>query len=120
MPIVEQLYVGDNPLSTIDFNRDEIKKKLEKLKKTAAPGPDNLWPKVLQSLAEELSSPLSMIYTKCLDEGTVPLDWKRGHITPIFKKGSKASPCNYRPVSSTSVLCKVMESSLTDAIVLHL
>ena len=120
LPAVEQLYMGENPLSTVHFNRDDIKKKLLKLKKTAAPGPDNLWPKVLQSMAEEISTPLSMIYTKCLDEGTVPLDWKRGHIAPIFKKGSKASPCNYRPVSLTSVLCKVMESLLRDAIVLHL
>ena len=67
-----------------------------------------------------LTSPLSIIYTRCLEEGLVPLDWKSANITPIFKKGSKASPGNYRPVSLTSILCKVMESIVRDAIVQHL
>ena len=61
-----------------------------------------------------------MIYTRCLSEGTVPPEWKSANITPIFKKGSKGSPGNYRPVSLTCVLCKVMESVLRDAIVEHL
>ena len=52
--------------------------------------------------------------------GTVPPVWKSANITPIFKKGSKGSPGNYRPVSLTCVLCKVMESVLRDAIVEHL
>ena len=50
----------------------------------------------------------------------MPPDWKRANITPIFKKGSKGSPGNYRPVSLTCVLCKTMESLLRDAIVKHL
>ena len=67
-----------------------------------------------------ISAPLAIIYTKSLEEGVVPEDWKCANITPIFKKGSKASAGNYRPVSLTSVLCKVMESILRDAIVDHL
>ena len=120
LPAVEELYSGEDPLITVTFSCAEIKKKLLMLKKSAAPGPDRLWPRELHSLADSLSSPLSIIYTRCLEEGMVPLDWKRANITPIFKKGSKASPGNYRPVSLTSVLCKVMESIIGDAIVLHL
>ena len=60
------------------------------------------------------------VYTRCLGEGTVPPDWKLANVAPIFKKGSKGSAGNYRPVSLTCVLCKVMKSILRDAIVLHL
>ena len=120
LPQVEQAFTGNDPLRTVQFSSDEVKKKLLRLRKSAAPGPDKLWPRVLQTMADVLSLPLSLIYSRCLAEGTVPLDWKRANVTPIYKKGSKAVPGNYRPVSLTSVLCKIMESIVRDAIVLHL
>ena len=120
LPHVEQAFTGDDPLVTVQFSSDEVKKKLLKLRKSAAPGPDMLWPRVLQRMADVLSLPLSLIYSRCLAEGTVPLVWKQANVTPIYKKGSKAVPGNYRPVSLTSVLCKIMESIVRDAIVLHL
>ena len=67
-----------------------------------------------------LASPLAYVYTKSLSEGTVPPDWKLANVAPVFKKGSKGSAGNYRPVSLTCVLCKVMESVLRDALVIHL
>ena len=82
------------------------------------PGADN--PSVLVKLADIQLAPLDIVYTRCLGEGTVPPDWKLANVAPIFKKGSKGSAGNYRPVSLTCVLCKVMESILRDAIVLHL
>ena len=51
---------------------------------------------------------------------TVPNDWKNAHVTAIFKKGTKSDPGNYRPVSLTSVTCKVFESIIRDAIVDHM
>ena len=93
--------------------------KLERLKPTSAPGPDKLWPKVLNRLSSVIALPLYIVYTR-MAEGTIPPDWKEANDTPIFKKGSKSSPGNYRPVSLTCVLCKVMESILRDAIVHHL
>ena len=84
------------------------------------PGPDGLWPRVLHSLRDVLAIPLALIYAKCLSEGVVPDDWRRAHVVPIYKKGGKGNPGHYRPVSLTSVLCKVMESILCDALVNHL
>ena len=106
--------------SALDITEDKVKMKLEKLKPNSAPGPDKLWPRVLQNLSAVIALPLSIVYTRCLAEGTVPPDWKLANVTPIFKKGSKGSPGNYRPVSLTCVLCKVMESILRDGIVQHL
>ena len=63
-------------------------RKTSKAEQTDAPEPDHLWLTVLQSLAEELSTSLSIVYRLYLDEGAIPFDWKRGHSTLIFKKGS--------------------------------
>ena len=60
------------------------------------------------------------IFNKYLAKGVVPTDWKVANITPIFKMGSKTDPGNYRPVTLTSVVCRVMESLLRDSIVSHL
>ena len=50
----------------------------------------------------------------------MPQDWRNGNIPPIFKKGSKKEPGNYRPISLTSIPCKVMESIIKDQVVDHL
>ena len=63
---------------------------------------------------------LFTLYKKSLDDGSVPLDWKNGHVTPVHKKGSRAEVGNYRPVSLTSVVCKVMEKLVRNAILDHM
>ena len=50
----------------------------------------------------------------------VPNDWKLANISAIFKKGDKSLPSNYRPVSLTCVICKVMESIVRDSLMQHL
>lgn len=47
------------------------------------------------------------------------MDWKRANVTPIFKKGAKSDPGNYRPVSLTSVSCKILESIIKDKLMAH-
>ena len=85
-----------------------------------APGPDGITPLLLKELSAEAAPALAMIFNKSLDEGVVPEDWKEANVTPIFKKGSKSVPGNYRPVSLTAVACKLMESLIRDDITKHL
>ena len=61
-----------------------------------------------------------MIYQKSFDSGILPQDWRNGHVIPIFKKGCRKTPGNYRPVSLTSVVVKVFESVIRDAMITHL
>ena len=58
-------------------------------------------------LREQLALPLSFLFRKSLDSGQVPKEWKDSTISPIFKKGSRSEPANYRPVNLTSNVCKL-------------
>ena len=120
VPEARDVFEGSEQLEEVEITREKVRKKLLTLKPKSAPGPDKISPAVLQSMADILSEPLSRIFSKCQQEGFVPRDWKLANVTPIFKKGSKSDPGNYRPVSLTCVICKVMESLIKDAIVEHL
>ena len=66
------------------------------------------------------SYPLFIIFNKSLQLGILPNDWKLAEVTAIYKKGSKADRSNYRPVSLTSVCCKILESLIRDYLMSYL
>ena len=107
-------------LDDVIFTKEQVYEILVNLKESSAPGPDNLHPKVLIECAATLAQPLFEIFRESLDEGTLPDVWKLAYVTPIYKKGKKSNPLNYRPISLTSVPCKIMERLLRDKIVDHL
>ena len=107
-------------LTDVNFSEEAIEAKINKLKPGCAPGPDRITEKILKEVKEYITLPLSIIFTRSLQEGTVPEDWRLANVTPIFKKGAKTSVSNYRPVSLTSLVCKIMESILRDNITEHL
>ena len=86
-----------------------IEKLLKSLNPHKAVGPDEFKPIVLQTLHAELAPILQVIFQKSLDSGKLPHIWKEANVSPIFKKGDKSDPANYRPISLTCVLCKVLE-----------
>ena len=106
-------------LANIQITREEVKTVLQALKPTA-PGPDGIHPVVLRSCAPCLSKPLTMIFQQSIKNGIVPTDWKRANVTPIYKKGCKSDALNYRPISLTSVACKVLERLVRKHVITHL
>ena len=97
-----------------------IADKLQSLRSDKSAGDDNLSPRLLKVLSTEIALPVSLIFRKSLDSSCIPRDWRTAIVTPLFKKGHRADPENYRPVSLTSQIVKVVESVLRDEIVNHL
>ena len=117
------IYREDNKKALNIFTRESrniVEEKLKKLNKNKAPGVDGIHPHLLRELSKQLSGPLSILFMRTLDEGTVPADWRAASVTPLCKKMIKSTPSNYRPVSLTSVVCKVLENIIKDAVMEHL
>jgi len=79
-------------------------------------GPGGIHPQVLRELADVIAEPPSIIFERCWRTGEVPKDWRKASVTPVFIKGKKEDPGNYRPVSLTSIPGKVMEQLILDVI----
>ena len=103
-------------LSDFKFEEPEILKVLDNLKIDNAAGPDGIHPRTLFETKSHLAKPLRILFQKSLNTSTVPIDWKKATVVPIFKKGRKDLPQNYRPVSLTCIICKVMEKLIRDEI----
>ena len=101
----------------VSFNG--IEKLLKGLNPHKAASPDQLKPIVLQTLHKELTPILKLIFQKSLDTGRLPSIWKKANVSPIFKKGDKTEPANYRPISLTCVLCNVLEHVVASGISKH-
>ena len=110
----------ETELKNIGITRENVKERLEKLNVNKSCGPDNIHPFVLQATAGASSVPLQIIFSKSLSSGECPSDWRSANVTPIYKKGSRTDPSNYRPVSLTSQVCKVLESIVRKHIIKHL
>lgn len=106
--------------SDAPITKEDINKILKELNTTKSPGPDQVHPKVLFELADVIDTPLCLIFNESFSSRIVPHQWKIGQISALFKKGDKTLPSNYRPVSLTSVLCKVMEKLIRKKIVEHM
>ena len=114
---------GPSPFRSIDdisISVNGVEKLLNNLDPKTASGPDGITARFLKEEAKEVAPILSVIFQKSLDTGEVPSQWKHANVTPIFKKGDRHKPANYRPVSLTSIVCKLLEHIISKSIMNHL
>ena len=119
IPNIEKQAVK-NVLSDITITAKEVEEKLKKLKIDKSPGPDEMHPRLLKEMSYEIAEAVSVMFNSTISKGKVPDDWKTANITAIFKKGKRKLPNNYRPVSLTCILCKILEELIRDKIMKHM
>lgn len=93
----------------VSFTTNGILFLIEKLKLSSSSGIDEINSKFLKNTKYVCASFLCLLFSQSLLTEHLPEDWKKGKVVPIFKSGNKNSPLNYRPISLTSVPCKLME-----------
>ena len=91
-----------------------VANKINNMKENKSQGVDGIAPKILKETVEKMCKPIALLFNMSLQEGIVPFEWKEANIIPLFKKGSRNKSVNYRLVSLTSVLCKVLETIIRD------
>ena len=95
-----------------------VVKLLKDLNPNKATGPDSIPGKLLKEAATELAPVLT--FQTSIDQGRIPDDWKSAKITPVYKKGDRSQPSNYRPNSLTSICYEVIEHIIHSSVISHL
>ena len=111
-PSIEKLIITSNG----------VRKLLEDLNPYKASGPDDVSARLLKECASVITDGLVLVFRASLHQGKIPDDWRHAFITPIHKGGNKNKTLaeSYRPVSLTSVTCKVLEHIVHSHVISHL
>ena len=107
-------------MTDITIGAAEVQRKLQDLRTDKTPGADLIHPRLLKELAVQVAYPLAIIFQQSIDQSRVPQQWRTANVIPIFKKGSKRDVANYRPISLTSHIGKLLERIIRDHILRHL
>ena len=107
-------------MESINFTTPGIDKMLCGLNPNKAQGPDGIKPLVLKQLHLTIAPFLQVLFSRSYEEGVMPSDWRKANVTPIYKKGHRDSPANYRPISLTCIASKVMEHVVVSSMMSHL
>ena len=109
LPVLETKFEGRefDYLGQLIVTPTMVAMKIRDMKDNKSAAVDGIPPKLLLEIVEQISIP----------EGIVPLEWKEANIIPLIKKGLWNKSENNRPVSLTSVICKLLERLIKDRLV---
>jgi hypothetical protein len=96
-------------LSTISFTPEKVIESMKEMSKSGAIGPDGFPSFFVKQLADPLCQPLSVLFNQIMMDSAVPQVWLDAFVVPVHKKGNRSQTENYRPVSLTCVISKIME-----------
>ena len=114
--------LGPSPypnIPNIEISCEGITHLLNDLDPTKSHGPDEVPARFLKLMAAEISPSLRLLFSASLHQGSIPQVWKQAIVTPLFKKGDRSNPSNYRPISLTCICCKVLEHIVHTNIMSH-
>ena len=107
-------FANDSNFIDFHFDPDQISNILKGIDTNKSPCPDGITGTVLKKCSSSLSYPLSILFNISFASGQLPQDWKVANVVPVHKKGDKSNIENYRPISLTSLVMKVMEKIVRD------
>ena len=90
-----------------------VKKLFQNLNSHKATGPDDIPARLLKETADETAPMFTTLFRASLQQGKLPIDWKTANVI-------KLNPKNYRPISLTCIVCKVMEHIISSNLMSHL
>ena len=122
LPTMPNIFQGceEEKLTISEIETQEVLNHLQKININKSAGPDEISPRILKECGPQLVNPITLLFNKSLSQSKIPQSWKKANVTPIFKKGDRKQAINYRPISLTSVLVKLLEKILRDKMVLFL
>lgn len=112
--------LGNEEMPEVKFGLAGVQKLIANISPRKANGPDDIAAAIISNCSESLCLYFCRLFQKCLDMGAVPANWKLANVVPVYKSGPKNCVENYRPVSLTSITCKVMEHVIYSCIMSHL
>ena len=116
--LFEDEMVGNvNSISSLEISRDTVYRIIRSLDVNKSIGPDNISSRILKEGVDSISLALTIIFNKSLSDAHVHEDWKMANVVPIFKKGDKELVDNYRPISLTSVVVRILEKAIKQELV---
>ena len=106
----------------IVFEVNGIQKLLKNTKTNKSSGPDNISAKFLKETGDELAPALTLLFQASMHQSQIPEDWRHARVSPQYKTGknNRSVPANYRPISLTCIVCKMMEHCVTSHLMGHL
>ena len=107
-------------IEDITVSCEGVVKLLKNLKLHKAAGPYDIPLMLLIEAADEIAPAITLLFQASLNQWNTPTTWRKALVVQIFRKGSKSDASNYRPISLTSVLCKLCEHILHSTILTHL
>ena len=110
----------DSRLDIIQLSTRDVTDAIASIPANKSPGPDNISPYLLHQINLSIAPVLVRLFNRSLQESKFPSVWKRSDVIPIHKKGERSDPCNYRPISLTSILSKVLEKAVAKYLLSYL
>ena len=113
VPPIDHVQRIDDVFSDLHTTPSAVYDIVSSLKVGKSPGHDDIPPCLLRACAKGISSSLAGLFNLSFTRGKVLAEWKKALVVPVFKRGDKSLPTNYRPISLLCIVSKVQEPSST-------